>query len=437
MRKALVSTCVALLWTALAGCGGDWFSPDPIPTVIELSTDTLAFGATEGGANPAPQDVFLTNSAAGTMSWTASCDQPWLQVLPPSGTTTTETDTLTVFAVIARPEVWLGPTSTSGAPQARHMHCAVWTGAEMIVWGGGGGGGFKLNTGDRYDPATDAWLGPISTDGAPSARWHATAVWTGSAMVVWGGMDAGAQRLNTGGRYDPVTDTWLGATSTVGAPAPRMIHSAAWTGSEMIVWGGYDITSFSTGGRYDPAADQWLGATSTDGAPLPRYDHSAVWTGSEMIVWGGDSPTNTGARYDPATDTWLGPTSTSAAPAARWGHMAVWTGSQMVVWGGNGGGGQLDQLDTGALYDPMTDTWLGATATAGNPGARRQHSAVWTGTEMIVWGGYHGGDLNTGGRYCPPISLSAGTYNATVTVSAPNASNSPQVIYVNLTVAPP
>jgi hypothetical protein len=34
--------------------------------------------------------------------------------------------------------------------------------------------------------------------------------------------------------------------------------------------------------------------------------------------------------------------------------------------------------------------------------ARAYHSAVWTGTQMIVWGGWNGTDvLNTGGRYTP------------------------------------
>ena len=45
--------------------------------------------------------------------------------------------------------------------------------------------------------------------------------------------------LNTGGRYNPGTDTWT-ATSTTNAPAARAFHTAVWTGSEMIVWGGYD-----------------------------------------------------------------------------------------------------------------------------------------------------------------------------------------------------
>ena len=61
-------------------------------------------------------------------------------------------------------------------------------------------------------------------------------------MIVWGGYDSG-DYLNTGGRYNPSTDSWT-ATSTTNAPAARYYHTAVWTGSEMIVWGGYDGTLF-------------------------------------------------------------------------------------------------------------------------------------------------------------------------------------------------
>jgi hypothetical protein len=68
----------------------------------------------------------------------------------------------------------------------------------------------------------------------------------------------------------------------------------------------------------------------------------------------------------------------------------------MIVWGGVSTGGITN---TGGRYNPSTDSWT-ATSTAGAPGARDQHTAVWTGSEMIVWGGYNGSVLNTGGRYC-------------------------------------
>src|SRR5213594_297433 len=88
-----------------------------------------------------------------------------------------------------------------------------------------------------------------------------------------------------------IDNTWT-ATSTTNAPAARDSHTAVWTGSEMIVWGGYNGSSFlNTGGRYNPGTDSWI-ATSTTNAPAGRQEFAAVWTGSEMIVWGGFDGTN-------------------------------------------------------------------------------------------------------------------------------------------------
>ena len=323
------------------------------------------------------------------------------------------------------------PTTLINAPSARNDYAAVWTGTEMIVWGGFNGI-TNLNTGGRYNPSTDSWTA-TSTTNAPSGRTSPSRVWTGTEMIVWGG---NANPLpNTGGRYDPSTDSWT-ATSTTNAPSPRVGSTSAWTGSEMIVWGGFNGFSFlNTGGRYDPDTDSWT-ATSTTNAPSPRVS-AAVWTGSEMIVWGGggntggrydpntdswtatsttNAPTGgsaaawtgsemivynaantTGGRYDPGTDSWTA-TSTTNAPSARSQHSTVWTGSEMIIWGGLAT--PPTHLNTGGRYDPGTDSWT-ATSITDAPSVRRAHRAVWTGSEMIVWGGVVGAvRLNTGGRYC-------------------------------------
>jgi len=308
----------------------------------------------------------------------------------------------------------LTATSTINAdPRARHT--AVWTGSEMMVWGGIAGNGGVLNTGGRYNPATDSWT-ITSTANAPDGRESHTAVWTGSEMVVWGGW--ATNPLGTGGRYNPVSDSWT-AVNTTNAPSARYNHTAIWTGSEMIVWGGEDFSgNFNTGGRYNPGTDSWT-ATSTTNAPDPRIVHTAVWTGSEMIVWGGDSvvEVNTGGRYNPPGDTWL-PTSLTNAPTRRAGHTAVWSGSEMIVWGGYDG---FNDVNTGARYGPSTNSWV-ATSTINAPTGRDTHTAVWTGNEMLVWGGIDdsGHVVNTGGRYCgqypspTPTPTPSGVYEAWV-----------------------
>src|SRR5437763_8135992 len=153
-------------------------------------------------------------------------------------------------------------TSTTSAPSARTHHAAVWTGSEMIVWGGSGSGGL-FNTGGRYNPSMDSWTA-TSTANAPTGRADETAVWTGTEMIVWGGFDL-AGYPNSGGRYNPGTDSWT-ATTTTNAPSGREYHTAVWTGTEMVIWGGYDGTNyFTTGGRYDQSTDSWVAVNNTTG----------------------------------------------------------------------------------------------------------------------------------------------------------------------------
>jgi hypothetical protein len=288
---------------------------------------------------------------------------------------------LALVAPSAAQETWT-PTSTLGAPSARMFHTAVWTGSKMIIWGGLGVPG-ELNTGGIYDPETNTWT-PTSTANAPTARWAHTAVWTGSKMIIWGGGDVAGDVSNTGGVYDPETNTWT-PTSTANAPTARCSHAAVWTGSKMIVWSGMSGRGLvDTGGIYDLTTDTWI-PTATATAPTARYFHTAVWTGSKMIVWGGLDDRGTGYSggiYDPATDAWTS-TATGGAPTYRYAHTAIWTGSRMIIWGGKGEAGDVD---TGGIYDPEANTWTG-TSTANAPSARSDHTAIWTGSKMIIWGG--------------------------------------------------
>ena len=303
--------------------------------------------------------------------------------------------------------------SLTNAPTARWGHSAIWTGTEMIVWGGlfyddVAKQSKYLKSGSRYNPTTDSWTATAETK-APDGRHRHTAVWTGSTMIVWGGFVSNnvAGWANTGGIYNPAANSWS-ATSTTDAPSPRINHSAVWTGTEMIIWGGSDYERFpldpsafplGSGGRFNPSLDIWqpipqvLNSTTT-----ARESHCAFWTGTEMLVWGGYYQRffdtyylNNGAKYDPETDSWVD-TSVVNAPAPRVGFSAVWTGTSMIVWGGfhvdnTASPGIREYLNTGGIYDPVADTWT-EISTTGAPEPRDEASAVWTGTDMIVWGGF-------------------------------------------------
>ncbi|HEU5179824.1 MAG TPA: MopE-related protein [Candidatus Polarisedimenticolia bacterium] len=315
------------------------------------------------------------------------------------------------------------PISTVNAPLPRGSHRAVWTGVDMLVWGGD-----QQNSGGRYNLASDSWT-PTNSGNVPGQRKYHSAIWTGNKMVIWGGGPRGGVS-NTGGVYDPMIDDWT-PTSLSGAPGPRYYHSAVWTGNRMVIWGGLSFwpTIYNDGALYDPVADSWEPTSPVD-APTERYGHTGVWTGSSMVVWGGENvsgPFSTGGRYNPLSDTWT-PTSMVNAPQARSGHTSVWTGSRMIVWGG---AGATSVLNTGGRYDPGTDTWS-PTATFGV--GRSEHTAVWTGSRMIVWGGNDdeprvypecSNDLNTGGVYDPI----ANTWSTTSTIGAPNRRTSHSAIW--------
>ena len=62
----------------------------------------------------------------------------------------------------------------------------------------------------------------------------------------------------------------------------------------------------------------------------------------------------------------------------------VWSGREMIVWGGFGTTGPLDD---GAAFDPTTGEWR---VIAQAPiDARSLPQVAWTGSEMLVVGGYH------------------------------------------------
>jgi len=66
-----------------------------LPTTSQ-SPSSLTFTGMEGGTNPATQTLNITNTGGATLSWTASDTAAWLGLSPTSGTTTKETDVVTV-----------------------------------------------------------------------------------------------------------------------------------------------------------------------------------------------------------------------------------------------------------------------------------------------------------------------------------------------------
>jgi hypothetical protein len=258
----------------------------------------------------------------------------------------------------------------------------------MIIWGGVGASYF--NDGGRYNPVTDSWS-PMSTSQTLSAPIEHTAVWTGTELIIWGG-SGGVE--DAGARYDPSTDTWT-PVSTINAPSPRRGHHAVFDGQRMIVWGGQSwngdtYVSVADGGVYDPAIDVWTPLPSQNAPDITKpmtIPDSVVLAGTDLMVWSPwldffPDPVNDSSsasivsearRYNSVRNEWqivVDACESDATPDA------VWLNGRMLSWNEN--------FARGYAYDEQRDIWHPITA---YPGPRIQPEVIAVGDSVIVWDG--------------------------------------------------
>lgn len=337
------------------------------------------------------------------------------------------------FSACTKPSGWSPIAPAPTGFDARAGHGAAWTGKEMVV-AFGKGDGYKADAA-AYDPATDTWrllpAPPLAARTAPST------IALGSGKVFFWGGQSDTSYFGDGAIYDPATNTWKKVADSL--LAARGQAALAWTGTEVLVHGGYPSTG--DGAIFDPAKDTWRAWKTWPGGA--RVGHRVVWTGTKAFVWGGSPggvvcPTD-GAVWDPTADAW---TTLPTPPIdGRFGFVAWPLDGDVLLWGGYGGtdvatlyksdgaryslatgwtkiaaptdaalspNGRQDALSWigdgklyvwsgravtapgavagGAVFDPKAGTWT-AMATKDAPGPRIDSTAVWDGKEAILWGG--------------------------------------------------
>jgi hypothetical protein len=220
-----------------------------------------------------------------------------------------------------------------------------------------------------------------------SGRTGSTFAWSGSEVLIWGG-DAfdgvTSQYIPDGGAYDPVADRWrrLPAAPIGG----RLAAFGAWTGRQFLVWGGYERngdveTQMVDGALFNPATDRW---ELLPPAPLEKNSAAAtaIWIGSELVVF--SAGMRSGAALDVATRRWRAISPPPLDSGETNSPALVWSGTELIALGY-----PVDDVDTSmawaAAWDPVTDHWR----TLSDPGFRSMQGgpATWTGREIIVlWG---------------------------------------------------
>src|SRR2546423_6667822 len=247
--------------------------------------------------------------------------------------------------------------------------------------GGTGKEGLVLGQGTPLasNPRTNHWRRLPSSPLLSIHDGYGIVAWTGRELIGWGGGCCG-DAFSDGVAYNPATNRWRGLAPTPLAGDQDPL--GAWTGRELVLFvsGVNPATGkpwparLARAAAYNPATNTWRRISPL---PAPRGGASAVWDGREILVVGGAagrSAARVGFAYDPSTNHWrrLPP-----MDSGRIGGAAVWTGSRLLLWGGTTGPGSSAVPRHGLAYDPRTNRWS-PLPQAPLPG-RSQPTAVWTG----------------------------------------------------------
>jgi hypothetical protein len=421
------STFVACALGCVFGCGGrtglpygDFVSSD---ATTEASTDADATRDTDVDTTPDTRDTSIdaidTNDAFDVCECTPG-DVEDTSVGCPTG----ETHRLRCDASCTWIEEtpcglhgWFPISAPKFTFEPRSRHGAVWTGTEMIVFGGNLDPEYPTipdwTEAAAYDPSTDAWRALPPSPFHPPAKpwshfgWNPATVWTGSSLVAVGQVSAGGSVMaelpfTPWGDWRTITDFPNPEIWSAEAVASPLTH-------EVIFFGGLHAPSATAQGwAWNVTTRAWR--TLAPSPLSPRTHSTAVMVVGTMVVFGGESragaPLSDGAAYDPKSDTWTliasppvgsaipPPVDGGLGPPGAWWQRAVafelpptaifFGGSvapspyfEARVWSG---GGAWDVTSASWSTIPPFD--------AIDPQPARSRGGAWsTDTRLFVWGG--------------------------------------------------
>ena len=273
------------------------------------------------------------------------------------------------------PEECLGPF------EPRAYHVAMWADTEVLIYGGISATteAGSLATGLGFDPATGVWRelapSPVAVSSWPSND----PMWTGEQLHVVGSTRNGEVWSVVVLTYTPETDNWKVSPPRPAEPDTYQTPGAAvWTGNEVVLAGGDINAASNQAWVYNPATEEWR---QIEDMPTQPMEGVEAVVGDDTAYFVGGYPGAPAAALDLNTLKWRDIADMNQSSLED--HVPVWAGDTLMVVGGHSGPGQVDTV---AIYDPDSDTW---TASSPMPiTASERTDAIWTGEELIVWGGY-------------------------------------------------
>jgi len=379
-------------------------TPPPSPT-ISLSPTSLT-PETDEGSSPSADSFTVQNTGTGTLDYSIADDENWLSVNPDSGTSTGEADTITVNYSTASLDpgeyeatITVTDSGASNSPQ---------TVAVTLTVNAGGCENGDLDNGGFQD-GLSPWVTFGTTDGIVNSGTFNVTAHGGSKMFgaacQWCKKNGGAyQQISVCNGADCEVTTWIYTKQSGGAN---------WDVNCRI---GIDPTGGTDSGSGNIVWTDWTNSANQ-------------W--SQIGLTGNDSVTAQGETATVFIEHWH-----------KWNlslNLTMFDDVDFTATGGSGGGSPTIELSPTSL-SPETDEGSSPSAdsfTVKNVGAGTLEYSI---TDDVNWlsvnpdNGTSTGEADTITVNYSTASLDPGEYEATITVTDPDATNSPQMVGVTLTV---
>lgn len=348
-----------------------WAGDDTVPMQVSYETFAVRRGC------PGPAVACNPTHAVGAI--------PLEEISPDAPTWSAEAEVVSYSLRPSTDPHYYDPGPLAG----RSGHDLLWTGEEMIVWGGTGP--LRMD-GAAFDPDTGEWrmLPSVPLEDQPTR-----ALWAGERMVV---VSAEATVA-----YQPEDDSWVGLGDGLEpSPEPGLM---VWTGDEVMVGDDGGVRAFrpelgrwrdlpspgpppaglrmedgrlyAIGGEVCPERliSEWTGESwrevTTPPSPEQGCPHPAQVAvgGDRFVVWHDvDQPT---LVYEPSDGRWAEAVPVPLPPLDRPSGPLDIGGGRFLVPGNQ----------EGAIFDPTDNTWTRVDL----PGHGRAETTVWTGSEVLMW----------------------------------------------------
>ncbi len=363
--------------------------------VLSLGATALSFTGTAAAANPPAQNLAITNSGSGSLIWSASTTTSWLTVTPSSGT---------------------GAGSTSVQPNLSGLAAGTYTGSITVIAPGASGSPatvpvtLTISAASSGNPSSQSTVnincGGIAFTTSDGTQWVPDEDFTNGELFY-----VGSSIANT-----PVADYYLYRTARAGLWTDFSYAIPVPNGSYVVTLRFAELQYSAKGQRVFNVVLN--GATVLSNfdilanvaalAPLQEQFPVTVTNGAIQLAFNG--VVNRGVIN-----------AIQVAPAS---------GSQPIPPSLTLGGTSLNFSGTAGGSNPTAQA-----VTVTNAGGS---TLTWTASSSATWLSIspNSGTAPASISVQPNLAgMAAGSYNGTVTVTAPGAGNSPQAVSVALTVS--